>query len=378
VDTAEAGARLEDLAIVARAAFEKWRSQQPDPDDPDDGFEDRYLKLGTTFDHAGRLNGDLTPECTAALQAVLDALGKKEGAEDERTEGQRYHDALQLACELLLRARLVPDRAGADTHVDAVIDLAQLLGLPGASELQEAWLAALAGQPGYLAGTDAEVAACDAILSPVVIGHPDLSIVDTMIDIVLAFLDGTEDGDADAGATAGTGDGPRGSKGGEAPLGQQSLLSPEAWRALRYAMARLAIQLVSGPDRLAAILRQGLLDAPYNTQSVPLDIGYSASIPGYIRRAVQLRAGHCEWPGCYKPPAYCDIHHLVHQADGGETSVRNCLMLCQYHHDICIHRLGWRLVLHPDGTTTAYGPRGQVLRSHGPPQDHGPPGTKAA
>jgi hypothetical protein len=28
---------------------------------------------------------------------------------------------------------------------------------------------------------------------------------------------------------------------------------------------------------------------------------------------------------------------------------------------VCIHRRGWRLVLHPDGTTTAYGPDGQVL-----------------
>ena len=28
---------------------------------------------------------------------------------------------------------------------------------------------------------------------------------------------------------------------------------------------------------------------------------------------------------------------------------------------------GWRLVLHPDGTTTAYGPDGQVLHSHSPP-----------
>jgi hypothetical protein len=165
-DTAAAGANLEDLAIIARAAYEKWRSQQPDPDDPDDGFDDRFLKLGTTLDNAGRVNGNLTPECTAALQAVLGSLGKKAGLEDERTEAQRYHDALQLACELLLRAQLVPDRAGADTRVDAVIDLARLLGLPGASELQEAWLAALAGEHGYLDGLDAEAAACDALITP--------------------------------------------------------------------------------------------------------------------------------------------------------------------------------------------------------------------
>ena len=132
VDTAEAGASLEDLAMVARAAYEKWRQQCGPDGDEDDGFDDRFLKLGTTIDNAGRVTGDLTPECTAALQAVLDSLGKKAGPEDERTGAQRYHDALQLACELLLRADLVPDRAGAGTRVDAVIDLARLLGLPGA------------------------------------------------------------------------------------------------------------------------------------------------------------------------------------------------------------------------------------------------------
>ena len=225
--------------------------------------------------------------------------------------------------------------------------------------------------------------------SPVVTGHPDLSIVDTMIDIVLAFLDRTDEGADEAGAhepasddaCSGTGnqDGtPEGTATSASAAQHAQLLSPEAWQALRYAMGRLAIQLISGPDRLAAILRQGLLDAPYNGNSVPLDIGYSASIPGYIRRAVQLRARHCEWPGCDKPPARCDVHHLRHQADGGETSIQNCVLLCQFHHDICIHRLGWRLALHPDGTTTAYGPKGQVLHSHGPPgngppEDSGPP-----
>jgi hypothetical protein len=370
VDTAAAGANLEDLAVVARAAYEKWRQQSGRDGDDDDGFDDRFLKLGTTIDNAGRVTGSLTPECTAALQAVLDSLGKREGPEDDRTEAQRYHDALQLACELLLRARLVPDRAGADTRVDAVIDLARLLGLPGASELTEAWLAALAGQHGYLAGTGAETAACDAIIAPVVTGHPDLHVVDQMIDFIVAYLDATEDADgegwggsdATAGQAAGTpGSATPGSAATDSASDRARGLSPEAWQALRYAIARLAVDLVAGPDRLASILRRGLLDAPYNSRSVILDVGVSASVPGYIRRAVQLRARHCEWPGCRKPPAHCDVHHLRHQAEGGETSIRNCVLLCQFHHDVCIHRWGWRLVLRPDGTTTAYGPRGQIL-----------------
>jgi hypothetical protein len=158
-------------------------------------------------------------------------------------------------------------------------------------------------------------------------------------------------------------------------------LSWEARQAVRYSIARLAVDLVSGPGGLAAALRQGLLPPPYTTKPVILDIGHSSQVPGAIRRAVALRARHCEWPGCHKRPAHCDVHHLRHQRDGGETSVRNCVMLCQFHHDVCIHRWGWRLTLHPDGTTTAHGPKGQVLHSHAPPGDsshvpnHGPPGT---
>jgi hypothetical protein len=396
VDTAAAGASLEDLAVIAQAAYEKWRSQRPDPDDPDDGFDDRYLKLGTTIDGAGRVGGNLTPECAAALQAVLEALGKTAGPEDDRTEAQRRHDALQLACQLLLRADLAPDRAGADARLDAVISLRELLALPGASDLVEDWLAALAGQPGYLAGKDAEVAACDAVITPVVTGSPDITVVDQMIGIMLAYLDQEWDGDPgdgdDAGSPAAAGQaGPgttdsspctadRGDTGtgmgtasGTAATRSRAL-SPEAWQALRYAIARLAVDLVSGPDRLAALLRRGLLDAPYTSKSVVLDIGVSDSIPGPIRRAVQLRArGHCEWPGCGKQAVYCDLHHLRHRADGGATSVGNCVLLCQFHHDVCIHRRGWRLVLHPDATTTAYGPDAQVLHSHAPP-GHGPPG----
>ena len=360
--------------MVAQAAYEKWRQQQPDPDDPDDGFEDRYLKLATTLDGVGRINGNLTGECAAAVQAVLEALGKKAGPEDDRTEAQRYHDALQLACELLLRANLVPDRAGADTRMDVIAALSQLRSMPGAAEVEEAYLAALVGGHGYLSGTDAEVAACDAVTTPVVTGHPDLAIVDTMIGIVLAYLDEahgldtTRDGDP---ATTRDSDGGTGGHG--TATERSRALSPEAWQALRYAIARLAIDLVSGPDRLASTLRRSLLDEPFNSKSVILDIGYSDTIPPHIRRAVQLRAkGHCEWPGCSKRAVYCDVHHLRHKSDGGETSLSNCVLLCQFHHDTCVHRRGWRLVLHPDATTTAYGPNGQVLHSHGPPGNQWP------
>src|SRR5438128_1188402 len=125
VAAAAAGAALEDLQAILARAKALWRATHPDADDGD-RFDERYVGVASTFDGAGVLRGDLTPECTAAVQAVLEALGKKAGPEDVRTEGQRFHDALQLGCELLVRARMVPDRAGADTQVLVHIALSQL------------------------------------------------------------------------------------------------------------------------------------------------------------------------------------------------------------------------------------------------------------
>ena len=369
---AAAGASLDDLATIAACAIEKWRQQQPDPDNPDDGFDDRYLQVGTTFGGAAVIRGDLTPECAAAVRAVLEALGKKAGPEDDRTEGKRFHDALQLACELLLRARLVPDRAGADTQVIAHIPLSQLRQMPGAQDLEDAWIRARLGEDGYLAGQDAETAACDAQTVPAVTGTMDPAVIDKMI--ALAKTAG-EAGAPDCTGTSPAGTDPAAAGGSAGRAGREharsGALSPEAWHALRHAMARLAVDLVSGPAGVAAILRQGLLSKPYNTPSLPLDIGYSDSIPWHIRRAVQLRDRTCAWPRCDRPAAHCDVHHLRHKQDGGETSVDNCVLACQFHHDVCIHRHGWQLTLHPDGTTEARSPDGkQVLHSHAPPTEN--------
>jgi len=305
VDAAAAGASLDDLAAIVAYALQQWRSQHPDQDP--DGFDDRYVAVGTTFGGAGIIRGNLTPECAAAVQAVLEAFGKNHGREDHRSEGQRWHDALQQACELLIRAKMVPDRAGADTQVIAHIPFGQLREMTGGSAVEQAWLNTVLGEPGYLVGKDAEAAACDALTVPVVTGHADMQVIDQIIELALAAGDdGTE-------------------------RARSRPLSPAAWAALRYAIARLAVDFVSGPNGLASALRTNLLQAPFNTPSLPLDIGYSENIPAHIRRAVILRDKRCAWPRCGRAACYCDVHHIVHKEDGGPTSVDSCVLLCQFH-----------------------------------------------
>jgi hypothetical protein len=140
--------------------------------------------------------------------------------------------------------------------------------------------------------------------------------------------------------------------------------------ALQQAIIGKAVDLLSGPGGLASFLRTRQLGARLAGPSLPLDVGYSKDVPAGIRNAVILRAkGRCEWAGrCHQPAAACEVHHVKHKADGGKTSVRDCVLLCWFHHQVMIHRMGWTLVLNPDGTTTAWSPdRSKVLHSHGPP-----------
>ena len=95
VAAARAGAGLRALAAIC--AEIRYRTARPDPDGEDDRHLDRGVSFETTFDGAGVIRGDLTPQCAAMVQAVLDALAAPAGGGDLRTRPQRYHDALAEA-----------------------------------------------------------------------------------------------------------------------------------------------------------------------------------------------------------------------------------------------------------------------------------------
>ncbi len=67
--------------------------------------------------------------------------------------------------------------------------------------------------------------------------------------------------------------------------------------------------------------------------SEPLDVGRKTPVvPSGMRRALVLRDGGCRFPGCGRPQAWCDAHHVRHWADGGSTALENLVLLCRRHH----------------------------------------------
>ncbi len=59
----------------------------------------------------------------------------------------------------------------------------------------------------------------------------------------------------------------------------------------------------------------------------PLDIGRATrTIPAGIRRALVARDQGCAFPGCDRPPSWCDAHHCKHWSAGGDhRSAATCV-----------------------------------------------------
>lgn len=71
----------------------------------------------------------------------------------------------------------------------------------------------------------------------------------------------------------------------------------------------------------------------FGPDSEVLDVGRKTRvIPAGLRRAVVARDRHCVAPGCGRKAGWCDVHHIVSWADGGETVIDNLILLCRYHH----------------------------------------------
>ncbi len=404
------GARLRDLAGLA----EQMERMLARPDrDTDDGFDDRRLRLNTTLGGVGKLDGDLTSECAAAMRAVLDALGKKVGPEDTRTVGQRHHDALAEACRRLIASGCLPDRAGQPTQIQLHVSLEELtrrLGDPAGSHVDGGCEAGCADEGGAFGGDGevgrrlwprigpgsgpipglplAPVAApgqeCDATIVPIVSGHLDQDLLDQLV----ALLTGRDDDGAEADADADADANDIGAEDGDARCAEPSADERSGTRCaadpqkgvgdraaavdanrVRGLIIANAVAILSGPGGLASELRTKTLAGPAASVSLPLDLGAATEvIPPHLRRAVILRDRHCAAPGCRTPPAGCQVHHIRPRSRGGLTKLSNLLLMCTFHHLIVIHRWNWSITLNPDGTTTMTNPSGtKIFHSHSPP-----------
>ena len=87
----------------------------------------------------------------------------------------------------------------------------------------------------------------------------------------------------------------------------------------------------------------GSVSTVMRTPGVTLSVGRATrTIPVHIRTALCVRDRGCRFPGCDRPPAWTDGHHIIHWANGGPTQLDNLVSLCRPHHR-AVHEQGWRI-----------------------------------
>jgi hypothetical protein len=103
------------------------------------------------------------------------------------------------------------------------------------------------------------------------------------------------------------------------------------------------------PERVRRLACDGqILPAVLGGDGQVLDLGRSRRLfTGAVRRALVLRDGGCAFPGCTRPPRWCQGHHILSWLLGGPTNVDNGCLLCGHHHRL-VHHDDWQIRLGPD------------------------------
>jgi hypothetical protein len=260
----------------------------------------RGLWVSPTLAGMVAIDGLLEPEAGETLLAALEPLARPTAAEDDRSGSQRRADALTELARRGLEGGRLPQTGGVRPQVAVTVDLVSLLGQPGTPGGACAWT-------GPLPAETVRRLACDANLTRVLVtrhphpaseGDGDTPAYHHDPDLHHSTQEHDRDGDAAGGLVA----------------------------RLQAAMALLPVAL-GGPA----------------TQ--PLEVGRATRVVSPAQRtALAVRDGGCVFPGCDRPPGWCEAHHLRHWLHGGPTDLDNLALLCWAHHR-AVHEGGQRL--HP-------------------------------
>jgi hypothetical protein len=276
-----------------------------DPERADEQAQRRHERRGVwlspTIDNMVAIDGLLEPEAGAVVRRALEPLARPADANDDRLGGQRTSDALTELCRRALEGGRLPTAGGVRPQLLVTVDLDSLLGHSGS----------VGGDTGWAGPLETEACrrlACDSSVTRVVVSrHPSDPARNVGHDPSYPGAD------RDPGA----------------PQGLQE--------QLRAALTVLPPTLGGAPSQ-------------------PLDVGRATRVISPAQRsALAVRDRGCVFPGCDRPLAWCDGHHLWHWADGGPTDLNNLALLCRAHHR-AVHEGGWRLIRGPDGEFIASPP----------------------
>lgn len=132
---------------------------------------------------------------------------------------------------------------------------------------------------------------------------------------------------------------------GDGPIGVRMLVA-----ARTFTQRRGAAWFEGQPDAVSVTTAErlacaaGTITITVDDDGQPLNLGRERRLFSRSQRiALAARDGGCRWPGCERPPSWCEAHHIDHWLrDGGRTDVADGILLCRHHH-LLVHNNGWQI-----------------------------------
>ncbi|MFI6779478.1 DUF222 domain-containing protein [Micromonospora sp. NPDC050276] len=121
---------------------------------------DRHVTVSELSDGRLRLTGVLDAETAGLLRAAIDPLTAPAGSDDQRSPGQRRHDALTDICRLVLRTGDLPEHGGDPAQIIITTNYDALVGQLTAGTLDTGL---------HLTPATVRRLACDAAILPAVL-----------------------------------------------------------------------------------------------------------------------------------------------------------------------------------------------------------------
>ncbi len=125
-----------------------------------------------------------------------------------------------------------------------------------------------------------------------------------------------------------------------------------------FGMRRPAVRLVMTSDRAVIedsgvpvamttverfVCDAGTIPVKFDSDGQLLNVGRARRLFTERQRiGMAVRDGGCRFPGCDRPPSWCEAHHIDQWAHGGNTDAADGILLCRRHH-LLVHNNQWQI-----------------------------------
>ncbi|QIH99192.1 DUF222 domain-containing protein [Rhodococcoides fascians A21d2] len=304
------GARTDRIREAITKLKDTYGGKKPPPEDTDRN----ELFASKTLNGRLALKGDFDAvtgeKLLTALSPLTEPRPAADGTQDERSPALRRAEAFGHILDRYLASSNRPTEGGEKPHVNLHITLRDLTNLRGT--------AAGAGSGDRESGSGSGS------------GSDENTGTATRSD---SASSSTRDGDAD-----GCDSGPASDRGAYRDLFGDG--TTVGWLPWMGPLSRETSRQLACDCLLTAIVM--------DENGSPINLARTArTVTAKQKRALTARDHGCAFPGCGKPAAWTEGHHIWHWTDGGPTDMNNLVLLCGFHHRL-IHHSDWEVFIAAD------------------------------